>query len=254
MPIHDWKSVDAGIFHDFHQGWSWMIRNAVNRILPSDHYAIVEQNARMSENNRYEPDVVTLQVKNPAPSGGGVLLAAPPQTSRRQRVDLDGYTAKKNIVSVRHVSGDRLVALIEIVSPGNKSSHRDSKLFVKKIEDLLRSGIHVLIVDLFAPTKTNPHGIHEAIWQNFTSQEPNPIDGAKSLLAVSYENHGGGDLEAYIEAFGVGDSIPEMPVFLEPGGCVMVPLQPTYDAVYADVPPRWQTVIEAGTPPAASPS
>ena len=22
MPVHDWTRVDAGLFHDFHQGWT----------------------------------------------------------------------------------------------------------------------------------------------------------------------------------------------------------------------------------------
>ena len=30
MPIHDWTCVGAGTFHDFHQGWTIEIRNALN--------------------------------------------------------------------------------------------------------------------------------------------------------------------------------------------------------------------------------
>jgi hypothetical protein len=59
MPIHNWKLVDAAIFHAFHQGWSGKIRVELNRILPRDHYAIVEQVATTKEDRRYEPDVVT---------------------------------------------------------------------------------------------------------------------------------------------------------------------------------------------------
>jgi Protein of unknown function (DUF4058) len=254
MPIHNWKSVESGIFHDFHQGWSWMIRQALNGILPSDHYAVVEQCAVTSESARYEPDVVTLQTDVLDSESSGVALAAPPQTTRRMRADLDAYTAKKNIVVIRHVSRDRIVAIIELISPGNKSSIRDTKQFVTKVEDLLRREIHVMLVDLFPPSRTNPYGIHDAIWQNFDSHDPLPIDPAKSLLAVSYENHGDGVLEAYIEPLAIGDSIPDMPIFLRPGGCVMVPLEATYNSAFDAVPLRWRRVIAPETLPVISPS
>ena len=71
---------------------------------------------------------------------------------------------------------------------------------------------------------------------------------------VSYENHGEGDLEAYIEPLGVGDAIPDMPVFLRPGGCVMVPLEATYNSAFDAVPLRWRRVIAPETLPAVSPS
>ena len=254
MPIHNWKSVEPGIFHDFHQGWSWMIRQALNRILPKDHYAIVEQCAVTPESKRYEPDVVTLQTDHTESDSAVVTLAAPPQTTRRLRADLDAYTAKKNFVAIRHVSGDRMVAVIELISPGNKSSVRDAEQFVTKVEDLLRREIHVMLVDLFPPSRTNPYGIHDAIWQNFDSRDPQPVDPAKPLQTVSYENHGAGDLEAYIEPLAVGDAIPDMPVFLRPGGCVMVPLEATYNSAFEAVPLRWRRVIAPEILPAASPS
>lgn len=254
MPIHDWKSVESGIFHSFHQVWSTRIMESLNNLLPSDHYAIVEQNAMTSEKSRYEPEVVTLQTDVSDSELGGVALAAPPQTTRRMRADLDAYTAKKNIVVIRHVSRDRIVAIIELISPGNKSSIRDTTQFVNKVDDLLRREIHVMLVDLFPPSRTNPYGIHDAIWQNFDSRDPLPIDPAKSLLAVSYENHGEGDLEAYIEPLAVGDAIPDMPVFLRPGGCVLVPLEATYNSAFDAVPLRWRRVIAPEIQPVTSPS
>ena len=35
MPVHDWTSVDAGIFHAFHQEWIIGLTHALNQgILP----------------------------------------------------------------------------------------------------------------------------------------------------------------------------------------------------------------------------
>jgi len=58
------------------------------------------------------------------------------------------YRRKQNVVAVRHVSGNRLVAIVEIVSPGNKSSQRVFLKFVDKEAELLSQEIHLLILDL----------------------------------------------------------------------------------------------------------
>ena len=120
MPVHDWTRVDAGIFHNFHHGWIVDISRALNRgLLPPDHYALVEQIA-----GGLGPDVVTLQ-------------------------EIDICAAKANVIAIRHMSGHRVVAVLEIVSPGNKNNRHGLRSFVEKAEELLRAGIHLLIVDLF---------------------------------------------------------------------------------------------------------
>ena len=43
MPMHDWTKVYSGLFHDFHQGWSITIRNALNGgLLPKGMSAFIE--------------------------------------------------------------------------------------------------------------------------------------------------------------------------------------------------------------------
>ena len=250
MPIHDWTRVPAGIFHDFHQMWSMNLRRALNAVLPQDHYALVEQNTSKPKGKRLGPDVLTLQFGSPTSnaddadtSAGGVALATRPQTSQRVRADMDFYTRKKNIVTVRHVSGDRVVAVIEIVSPGNKSGRQAFAALVDKTRDLIARGVHVLLVDLFPPTTRDPNGLHAAVWEEFDNT-PQPLDPAKPLTAVSYEALGGGDVEGYIEPLAVGARLPDMPVFLRIDGCVMAPLEATYSAAWAEVPTRWQRVVD----------
>jgi len=48
---------------------------------------------------------------------------------------------------------------------------------------------------------------------------------------------------ASIEALAVGQMLPDMPLFLEPHGCIMVPLQATYDTAFACMPGRWRAVL-----------
>jgi hypothetical protein len=51
-------------------------------------------------------------------------------------------------------------------------------------------------------------------------------------------------ITAYLEPFAAGAQLPDMPLFLDPGHYVNVPLEATYYAAYEGVPQRWQRVIE----------
>src|SRR5438045_1897540 len=124
MPVHDWKRVEAGIFHAFHHEWISEIGRALNRgLLPPDYYALPEQQAA-----GFGPDILTLHglgsaetpAQEPVSNGPTGLLLAPPRV--RYTADSGGefYRRKKSTIVVRHVSGDRIIAVLEIISPGNK--------------------------------------------------------------------------------------------------------------------------------------
>ena len=238
MPIHDWTRVPAGIFHDFHQRWCGRIQERLNAgLLPPDHYALLEQVAV-----GVEGDVITLQDRDEGadPTGGGVATLAAPKT--RFVAELGKYPPRrKNTVAVKHVSDDRVVAMIEIVSSGNKESTRALRAFVDKAVDLLAKGIHLLVIDLDPPTPRDPRGIHWVISEELAGIEFTP-PADEPLTAVAYE--AALPMKAYIEPLRVGGTLPDMPVFLRPGLHVSLPLEETYTSAYAAVPPRWQRVIE----------
>jgi len=246
MPMHDWTRVEARIFHHFHRDWITEIARTLNRgILPADYYALAEQHAA-----RFGLDVLTLQKGQDSDgdgmegddslSGGGVLLVAP-KLQLTAETDRAFYRRKQSSIAVRHVSGDRIVAMIEIVSPINKASRNGLRAFVEKAAELLDKSIHLLILDPHPPGRRDPNGIHGEIWDYFAGEEyAAPAD--KSLTLVAYES--GLSVRAYVVPLRVGDALPDMPVFLEPEKAVMVPLEATYQAAFAAVPRRWQRVLE----------
>jgi hypothetical protein len=248
MPVHDWTRVDAGIFHDFHHAWIEELKRSLNGgLLPDDYYALAEQHAA-----GFGPDVLTLQGANDnddpdeeprgvAPSAGiGVALASP-KLQPIAETDMAFYRRKQKAVAVRHVSGDRVVAMIEIVSPGNKAARNPLRAFVRKAAELLDNGIHLLIMDLFPPGRRDPAGIHGEIWQEIAGEEyAAPSD--KPLTLAAYET--GNSTKAYVVHVAVGDTLHDMPLFLEPGLAVTIPLETTYNAAYAEVPRRWRRVLE----------
>ncbi len=244
MPIHDWTRVDAGIFHHFHHEWISAISRTLNSgLLPPDHYALAEQIA-----GGLGPDVLTLQVPANGPavggrSGGGIALAtAPPKVHYHAQTEMDIYAAKAKAVVVRHASDHRVIAVIEIVSPGNKNNRHGLRAFVDKAAELLRGGIHLLIVDLFPPGPRDPQGIHRAIWDEFIDSDFTlPPD--RPLTLVAYIS--GLSKEAFVEPTAVGQPLKEMPLFLERGGHVLVPLEPTYQLAWEAVPAYWRNVLQS---------
>jgi Protein of unknown function (DUF4058) len=243
VPMHNWKLVDAGIFHAFHHNWISAICNALNAgLLPPEYYALPEQQAA-----GFGPDVLTLQGlastrgDEVSANGGAVTLRTRPRTRFTAESDAEFYRRKKSSVVVRHVSGDRVVSMVEIVSPGNKSGRQAFRAFVDKVCDLLEWRIHLLIVDPFPPGPRDPDGVHAAIWGE-VRDEPFELPKDKPLTLVAYES--GLTTRAYIEPVGVGDPLPEMPLFLEPEGYVPVPLEATYRTAFDVLPLRWRTVLE----------
>jgi len=251
MPIHDWSRVDAGIFHHFHHGWIEEIARALNSgVLPGEYYAMAEQHT-----SHFGPDMLTLQSRpredrvqddiEPITDGSGGtnvgVIVAKPKARLAGETDLEFYRRKQNVVAVRHVSGDRLVAIVEIVSPGNKSSLAAFRKFVDKAVELLSQDIHLLILDLIPTTRRDPNGIHGAIWEALTDEEYKAPPG-KPLTLAAYEAEMG--VRAFVEPVAVGDALPEMPLFLKAGGHVPVALESTYQTAWEAVPLRWRSVIE----------
>jgi hypothetical protein len=249
MPVHDWTRVDAGIFHAFHLSWLGRLQDALNDgIMPSGYYALAEQHA-----GRLIPDVLTLNAGDPPngsaastlPSdepGGAAVADAPPKMRRKHSVEISAK-GRRRTLAIRHVSGHRLVALLEIMSPSNKDRGASVKDFVTKVVTALEYGIHVLFVDLFPPGCHDTHGIHNEILQRLEEPEEaynHPVDEPLTLASYAAASM----IEMYIEHVAVRGLLPTMPLFFLPDRYVDVPLETTYMQAYHGMPAFWRQVIE----------
>jgi Protein of unknown function (DUF4058) len=237
MPIHDWTRLEAGDFHHFHQGWVVNLTNALNGgLLPPEYMAMTEQ-----VTGRPIPDVVALKIREPKGEPGGIAIAEAPPTARViARVEGGDYARRADRVVIRHGRG-KVVAIIEIVSPGNKASRHAIRSFVEKAADILSQGVNLLVVDLFPPTPRDPQGIHKAIWDEF-EDEPFEIPAGKPLIVASYM---AGDIPtAYVESVGIGDPLPPMPIFLSDTRYIPAPLEPTYLEAWRVFPAMLKELID----------
>ena len=249
MAMHDWTRVLAGVFHHFHHDWITAIASTLNDGgLPDDYYALAEQQAEGPI-----PDVLTLERRegdaehDPHSSGngsGGVALAeAPPRVRYTLEAEQEVYAAKANRIAVFHATGDRVVAYVEIVSPGNKHSTAAIVKFLDKMAEAIQRGCHLLVIDPHPPTPRDPRGLHARFWEDYFGQKDSPgVSDEQPLGLMAYRS----DLvpTAYFEPISVGQPLPDMPLFFTPDNYVNVPLEETYQRAWRSVPRRWRAVIE----------
>jgi hypothetical protein len=245
MPIHDWTRVSAATFHDFHSSWIVHLKETLNSgLLPSSYYAMAEQRTR-----DVWPDVLTLESRENRhdASGGddwlaGTLAVAehPPQVQWSAESEMAYYLQRQRSLVIRHASGDRVVAILEIVSPANKASHGTVEAFLDKSISVLYQGYHLLVIDLHPPGAHDPHGIHGALWSELGEPAYElPSDTPLTLAAYA----AGEGVKAFVEPTRVGSPLPEMPLFLTSERYIRAPLESTYMAAWRGVPQRWRQVI-----------
>ena len=123
MPMHNWRPVDVGLYHHFHQCWTTAFCDAVNRTLPRGYSGLIDRHAERGQSQS----------------------------------EIDSYAARGNRITIRHRMGD-IACVIELVSPGNKHSRIALRQFVEKAVAFLQAGVHLLILDPFPPTARAPRG------------------------------------------------------------------------------------------------
>jgi len=248
MPIHDWTKVSSGIFHAFHVAWIGEIQKSLNSgRLPDGYYALAEQVA-----SKMVPDVLTL--RQPAlpskaslpiteQSGGGIaVVAEPPRMAITETLKFSSTPlVPQRRISIRHVSDDRVVAILEIVSPGNKDKTFAVEQFVDKAVVAFGEGIHIVTIDLFPPGKLDPCGLHALIWSRLGGSEYIPPKGRPLTLAA----YNAGTATCYVEPTAPGSALVDPPLFLTSQTRVNAPLEQTYMAAYEGLPSRWKQVIES---------
>lgn len=261
MPVHDWTRVISGNFHDFHEAWIAELRKLLNTdVLPREFYALSEQRAAGRE-----PDVLTLETREDvdstnesgeAPDGGVMTLTRSavlrnavqdaPRVEFIEESDPEFYAGRANRLAIYHANGDRLVAYIEVVSPGNKDRQSAVDEFLAKLDEALEAGCHLLVIDILPPGKYDPRGIHAAYWEDRT-ETPHAVNDERPLGLSAYRamrQNGVFCPTAYFQRVKIGEPLPDMPLFLTPDDYVYVPLEATYLEAWRGVPKYWQEVVE----------
>lgn len=236
MPVHDWTKTYAGAFHHLHVTWLVEISRALNQgLLPPGYYALGEQVIGGAV-----PDVLTLERIEAGRTQEAVQetpgIPAPsalPTATITAVAEAPRYPPRPRVIAVRHRSGDRLVAMIEIVSAGNKQDAADLGSLLEKTVVALSKGIHVVLIDLHPPGPFDPQGLHNLVWAEM-GQEAVKLPAGRPLQVVSYLSRR--KVLSFIEPLRTGDRLPDAPLFLDDGRFIPLPLESTYMTSFEAVP------------------
>jgi hypothetical protein len=249
MPMHDWTTVEPTIYHHFHQQWTAEICKQLNPILPPGLSALIEQHT-----GGVQPDVLTVErrARQRPPRSGGTA------TAPRTRLTIESQSAaavrRANRIAIRHRLGE-VVCVIEVVSPGNKSSQSAVRQFVEKMHEFLRAGVNLLLIDPFPPGPRDPHSLHKLVWDGI-EDVPFDLPADEPLLQAAYRMRSDGlgvHPVAYLEPFRVGAELTDMPAWIGPDEFVEVPLERSYQAAWEVCPADYRHLVEHGRLPDEEP-
>jgi hypothetical protein len=217
----------------FHATWPVMIVARLRHKLPRGYLAVPRVHAGSSA----EVDVATFHSEHEStpPSagnenGGGVATAvwAPPRPTLTIPTDFP----TQDIYEVRVYDqnrGSRLVAAVEIVSPGNKDRAEHRQAFISKCAGLLQERVSVVIVDLVTTRTANLYGeLLDLIELTDPLLKPEP----PSLYVAACRSTKKGDkwlLETWLNPLNIGQPLPTVPLWLADDLAVPLELNESYE-------------------------
>jgi hypothetical protein len=232
MPMHDWTRVDPNDYRAFHLLWIASIASALNgNRLPEGYYAMADHTTPP-----IVPDVMTLSAPSASRLAEQTAISVTDHGRKRK-------LAGRRRVAIKHIRNREIVAVIEIVSPSNKAKKEEFNDLVGKSVQLLRQGVHLVLIDPFHPTRRDPQGIHAAVWKELTGKKVT-ADPAKPLTLASYVARGEDTYSAFVEPLAVGDLLKDMPLFLTGRLHVPVPVEETYRMAWGGFPSPLRQLLE----------
>lgn len=243
MPIRDHfhpPLKNASSWEGFHGGWPMVIVQRLGRLLPEQFVA----EPRVHLGSQAEIDIATFDTDefgigsfgDSRDDSGGVATAvwAPAEPSlaiETELPDCDEY-------AVRIYDMDRarrLVAAIEIVSPANKDRPEHRRMFVGKCAAMLQQGVSVVIVDIVTNRDFN---LYAELLEFLDQRDPALGSEPPSLYAVACrwrESRRKHILEAWNHSLELGQSLPQLPLWLSEDLVVPLDLEESYEQTCRDL-------------------
>jgi hypothetical protein len=244
MPLYDhFHGPIARLpWEPFHVRWAVAIADDLNRRLPRNFVA----GAPIHLGAAVEADVVEYEMRNGhgasdgvaghlAGDGGGVAVATrpalatqlytPPATDLCMPADFP----PELYVEVRDETVDyQVVAVVELVSPGNKDRDGYRNQFAAKCLSYLAKGLGVVVLDIVTRRRAN---LHNALVRLAGHDPRFEMAGDPPTYAVAYRPvHRNKDnvIDLWPHPLAVGSALPAVPLYLKGYGCVRLDLEATY--------------------------
>jgi hypothetical protein len=159
----------------------------------------------------------------------GVATLAPPHPTLTLETDLpdqDEYEVR--VYDTRHER--RLVAAIELVSPGNKDRPETRRTFVGKVAALLQHDVCVSLVDLVTVRQFNLYGdLLELVGRSDLAAEVQATSLYAATLRGRKRPQAKPLLDTWFYPMTVGQPLPTLPIWLDLNLRVMLDLETSYE-------------------------
>jgi hypothetical protein len=231
MPLRDHfrpPLAEHRSWEELHGAWPGSITFRLNSILPPGYYC----GPRVHLGSAFEIDVATFQndealgTTTEGGAGGTAVAWAPAQPTLL--LDTDAPTPPEYEVRVYDERlGRRLVAAVEIVSPGNRDRPASRDAFVSKCHALLQQDVCVAIVDL---VNVGPVNLYAQLAERLGADEPGVA--ASPIYAVSCRRltvRGRWRVEAWEHELAIGSPLPTLPLWLTDRLSVPLDLEASYE-------------------------
>jgi hypothetical protein len=197
-------------WESFHSSWATRIADALTeRWLPRGY--IAEEHAHLG------PSVEAVGPKLWAPSAAdGALSAVFPETFEVRVLSTE--------------TGPKLVAAIELISPGNKDRAAERRAFATKCASYLYQGISFIIVDIVTSRRAN---LHNEILRVMEAADILQMAPDASLYAVAYQplqRSKDAEIDVWRVPLALGQTLPTLPLGLRAD--LVIPVD--FEAAYAE--------------------
>jgi Protein of unknown function (DUF4058) len=224
FPQRPWES--------FHTFFAVSIARHLNKVLPRRFIADVQTHL----GSRVEADVVEFERLNEGDwdeavgngPGGGVAVqtwAPPVATLTMPAVFSDVFE-----VHVHDERDDmRLVAVVELVSPGNKDRPQSRLAFASKSAAYLQRGIGIVVVDIVSEGHFN---LHNELMPLLNLDSRYSMADDPYLYVVSYRPIQRGNvslIDVWPSILSIGAALPLMPLYLRGFRAIPLDLELTYE-------------------------
>lgn len=229
MPLRDHfhgPLADFASWEELHGAWPGTIAFRLNSILPKEFRSGV----RVHVGTAIEVDIGTFENDSATPlfeqshgeatswQPAGPTLLLETETPAPPEYEVLVYDEKH---------GRRLVAAVEIVSPGNKDRPDSREAFVSKCHALLQQGVCVAIVD---PVTGRSANLYAELAGRLGAAPPRTAESAIYAVACrSRSARGRWRVESWEHELAVGTALPTLPLWLTEELWVPLELETTYE-------------------------
>jgi hypothetical protein len=221
-PRRHWES--------FHVNWAGAIADALNEsLLPEGYFA--EEHAQLGP--WVEIDVATFTGSEPSGHQAGGTATMPPRTwspPTPAMVLPAAFPDAFEVLVFESEGGSRLVAAIELVSPGNKDRADHRQAFAVKSASYLCRGISLIVIDIVTSRRAN---LHDEIMQVLGHGDAFALPTETVLYAVAYRpivRERQEQIEVWPSPLEIGWPLPVLPLSLNAEHAIPIDLEATYTA------------------------